>query len=225
MRGDMNKLDASPPTYTLAPMPHSDPSTSSASAQHPEPVNRLIVLFPASETDTPDLEHRIWEIARSLHLNVLFLSVTNDFDEEAQLRRKLINMAAVIKDPNVSTDIMIEHGNDWLRQVKRVWMEGDIVACYAGQKVGLMRRSLDQVLRSNLKTTIYLLSDYQPAQPGSTFMSQITFWLGSTAIIGGFLLADIKIIQLPQDWAHSTLIYACLAAEVAIIWLWNSLFT
>ena len=221
----MNKLDVSPHIFTLSPTSQLDSSTRSASAQRPEPGRRLIVLFPASETDTPDLEHRIWEIARSLHLNVLLLSLTSDYDEEAQLRRKLITMAAVIKDPYVSTDIMIEHGNDWVKQVRKVWMEGDIVACYAGQKVGIMRKSLDQVLKSNLKATIYILSNYQPAvNQNSKFISQALFWSGSLAIIGGFLWAEVKIVQLPQDWAHDALIYSCVIVEIVLIFLWNSLF-
>ena len=221
----MNKLDVSPHIFTLSPTSQLDSSTRSASAQRPEPGRRLIVLFPASETDTPDLEHRIWEIARSLHLNVLLLSLTSDYDEEAQLRRKLITMAAVIKDPYVSTDIMIEHGSDWVRQVRKVWMEGDIVACYAGQKVGIMRKSLDQVLKSNLKATIYILSNYQPAvNQNSKFISQALFWSGSLAIIGGFLWAEVKIVQLPQDWAHTSLLYLGIFLEIGLLWVWNSVF-
>jgi hypothetical protein len=221
----MNKLDVSPTTFTLSPVSHSDASTRSASGPRPELGRRLIVLFPASEMDTPELEHRIWEIARSLKLNVLLLSLTDDYDEEAQLRRKLITMAAVIKDPNVSTDIIIEHGSDWVGQVRKVWAEGDIVACYAGQKVGLMRKSLDQVLSSNLKTTIYILSDYQPSRdPNSKFISQALFWLGSFAIIGGFFLAEVKIVQLPQDWAHTSLLYLGIFLEIGLLWVWNSVF-
>ena len=212
----MNKLDASPHIFTLSPVSHSDPNS----------VPRLIVLFPASETDTPDLEHRIWEVARSLHLNVLLLSLTNDYDEEAQLRRKLVTMAAMIKDPNVSTEIMIEHGSDWVRQVRNIWQAGDIVACYAGHKVGLMRKPLDQVLKSHFEATIYILSVFQPARNlNLTFVSRALFWLGSLGIIAGFLWAEIKVIQLPQDWAHNALIYACVAVEIVLIWLWNFLFT
>ena len=171
----MNKLDARSHEFVLAPASHSDP----------EPAPRLIVLFPASEPASPELEHRIWEIARSLHLNVLLLSVTNDFDEESQLRRKLITMAAIIKDPNVSTDILIEHGTDWVRQVKKLWREGDIVACYANQKVGIMRKTLDRILRSSLNMTVYILAEARPVKKSkSTFLSQFFFWSGSLAIIG-----------------------------------------
>ena len=222
----MNKLDVSSPAFAISPASHSDPSTRSALAQRPEPAPRLIVLFPASEPDSPDLENRIWEIARSLHLNVLLLSVTNDFDEESQLRRKLITMAAIIKDPYVSTEIMIEHGNDWVKQVKKLWRKGDIVACYANQKVGFMRKALDQILRSSLNMPVYILADARSIKnPKSTFLSQLFFWLGSLAIIGGFFWVEAQLVQLPQDWAHSALIYVCVLVELGFILLWNSLFT
>jgi len=221
----MKKLGVSPHIFTLSPTSQLDSSTRSASAQRPEPGCRLIVLFPASEADTPELEHRIWEIARSLHLNVLLLSLTSDYDEEAQLRRKLITMAAVIKDPNVSTEIMIEHGHDWVRQVRKVWRAGDIVACYAGQKVGLMRKPLDQILRSSLEATIYILSDYQPVRnPKRTFLSQLFFWLGSLGIIGGFFWVEVEIVQLPQNWTHTSLLYLGIFLEIGLLWVWNSIF-
>ena len=211
----MNKLDVSSSTFALSPASHSDPN----------PAPRLIVLFPASETDTPDLEHRIWEIARSLKLDVLFLSLSNDYEEESQLRRKLITMAAVIKDPNVSTDIMIKHGNDWVRQVRKIWRVGDIVACYSGHKVGLMRKPLDQALSSSVDGPIYILSDYQPARnPKRTFASQFFFWLGSLVIVGGFLWVEVRLVQLPQDWAHTSLLYVGIFLEIGLLWVWNSVF-
>jgi len=212
----MNKLDVSSPTFAIAPASHSDS----------EPAPRLIVLFPASEADSPELEHRIWEIACSLQLNVLLLSLTNDFDEEPQIRRKLITMAAIIKDPNVSTEIMIEHGNDWVWQVKKLWRKGDIVACYANQKVGIMRKALDEILRSSLNMPVYILADARSIKNSkSTFLSQFFFWLGSLGIVGGFFWAEAQLVQLPQDWAHSVLIYVCIFAEFVFILLWNSLFT
>ena len=212
----MNKLDVSPPILTYSPATHSDPP----------PARRLIVLFPASEPEPTNPAHRIWDIARTLQANVLLLSLSNDFEEESRLRRNLITLAALIKDPSVSTDILIEHGNDWVGQVKKVWRTGDVVACYEGQKSGLLQKSLDQVLRSNLEAPIYLLSGYQPAtNPNPSFWSQVAAWSGSLAIIGGFLWAEVKIGQLSQDWAHTALIYICIFVELALILLWNSLFS
>jgi hypothetical protein len=212
----MNELDVSSPALTLSIVSHADPNSG----------RRLIVLFPASETNTPDLSNRIWEIAQSLGLNVLILSLSNDFAEESQIRRKLIGMAAIIRDPSISTEIMIAHGNDWLKQVTKIWHEGDILACFSGYKVGFMRKPLDQILGSSLKAPIYILSDYQPTtNPNSTFILQSMPWVGSLAILIGFLWAEVKIVQLPQDWAHTTLIYVCMFLEAALIYFWNSLFT
>jgi hypothetical protein len=211
----MNKLTISPPALTLSPASRSDPEASP----------RLIVLFPASETDTPTLSHQIWEIARSQKLNVLLVSLSNDFEEKAELRRKLITLAAIIKDPYISTDIMIEHGNNWVRQVRKIWQAGDVVACFADQKVGLLRKPLNQVLRSSLEATIVTLPDYQPVRnPNAKWIAQASSWLGSLTILGGFLWAEVKIIQLPQDWAHNILIFACVFVEIAVIWVWNLLF-
>jgi len=211
----MNKLDVSTPTFAISPASHTDL----------EPAPRLIVLFPASEPDSPDLENRIWEIARSLHLNVLLISLTNDFDEEPQLRRKLVTMAAMIKDPNVETEIMLETGHDWIRQVRKIWRKGDIVACYANQKVGIMQKALDEILRSRLNMPVYILADVRPIKQSiSTWLVQLYFWLGALAIVGGFFWAEANLIQLPQDWGHTALIYVCVLIEIGILAFWNSLF-
>jgi hypothetical protein len=82
---------------------------------------------------------------------------------------------------------------------------------------------LDQVLRSSLEAPIYILSDYQPVRnPNSTFISRALSWVGSLAIIGGFFWAEANLIQLPQDWAHTALIYFSVVAEIALVWAWNS---
>lgn len=189
------------------------------------PGRRLIVLIPDAESDNFNVTRRIWEIASSLGLDVLLLSLCSDL-EEAQLRRKLVTMAAIIRDGRVSTEIMIQNGNDWIGQVKNIWRKGDVVACYAGQKVGLWRKSLDQILRSSLQAPIYILSDFHPVKNSrSTFLPQVFSWTGSLAIIGGFLWAELKITQLPQDWTHTLLLYICIFAEIGLIWIWNSIFT
>lgn len=224
----MNKLDSqlTDSYFAISPTFRLDASAFPLTAgQCLEPAHRLIVLFPASEVDTPELIHRIWEIARSLKLNVLLLSLSNDFDEEARLRRKLISMAAIIKDPGISAEIMIEHGNDWVRQVRKILRTGDVVACYSGQKVGLMRKPLEQILSSSLEAQVYILSDCQPARkPDLTFISQVSSWLGSVAVIGSFLWAEVRVIQMPRDWAHTALLYFFIVMEVVIVWVWNSIF-
>jgi len=91
--------------------------------------------------------------------------------------------------------------------------------------MGLLRKPLDQVLKSSLEAPIYILADYQPVRnPNPTRISTALFWLGSVVIIGGFLWAEVKIVQLPQDWAHTALLYLSIVVETALIWAWNSIF-
>jgi hypothetical protein len=212
----MNKLVVDSTEFDLAPASHSDL----------ERAHRLIVLFPSSEPEGPDLENRIWELARSMHLDVLIISLTHDYDEEEQLRRKLITMAAMIKDPFVATDILIEHGYDWVGQVKKIWRAGDVVACYQNHKVGILRKPLDQILRSSLNVPVHILAEIQPVQNlKPIWLSRLIFWLGAMGTISSFFWAEVQLINLPQDWAHSALVYVCVFVELALLAVWNSLFT
>ena len=88
-----------------------------------------------------------------------------------------------------------------------------------------MRRVLHEVLRSQLEAPIYILSADQPIKNSKPkLLSQASFWLGSLAIISGFLWLEVKIVQLPQDWTHNLLLYLCVLVEVGILLLWNSIF-
>ena len=189
------------------------------------PTRQLIVLFPASAPVNPDQANRIWEIARSKQVNVLLLGLTNDFGKESQLRRKLITMAAYIKYPGIATDIIVEHGTDWVRHIKRIWQSGDSIACYKGHKVGLLHKSLDLVLGAKLGAPVYLLSGYQPTtRLNSPIWSSVAAWCGSIVITGGFLWIEIMIAGLPPDWAHTLLSYLGILVVFVLLMLWNSLF-
>lgn len=211
----MTKLDSIPPSLIYPATSHFDRG----------PANRLIVLFPASVGANANLSHRIWKIARTSGLNVLLLSLCNDYYEESQLRRQLVTMAALIGDGHICTDVRIEHGNDWVGQVKNIYRPGDVIACYAGQRVGLMQKLLHEVLRSQLEAPIYILSVDQPIKNSKPkLLSQVAFWLGALAMIGGFLWLEGQILQLPQDWIDNLLLYFGVLIEIGLLLLWNSIF-
>jgi hypothetical protein len=139
-------------------------------------------------------------------LNVLLLSLCDDYYEESQLRRQLITLSALIGDSHICVDIKIDHGNDWLRSIKKTYQSGDVIACYAGQQVGLMQKPLHEVLRLQWDATIYVLSADHPIKNSKPkLLSQISFWVGALAIISGFLWLEVQLARLPQDWAHNFL--------------------
>lgn len=213
----MNNLGSEIPASLL-----SIPIASPLSA---EPAHRLIVLFPVSDSDILSLSNRIWEFARSFRLNVLLLGLFNHFEEEALLRRRMITIASMIKDPDISIDILIEEGNDWVGQIKKISEPGGILTCSTGQRVGFGRKPLEQILRTRLGNPVYLLSGNRSNQQiRSAFLSKVYSWSGSLAIIGGFFWVEVKIAGMPHDLWHTTLIYACLLLEIPLILIWNSIF-
>jgi len=212
----MTRLDFIPPSLTYPSVPHFERG----------PTNRLIVLFPAQAADSPNQSRRIWEIATSFGLSVLLLSLCDDYYEESQLRRQLITMAALVGDSHICADIRIDHGSDWLGSVRKIYRPGDVIACYAGQRVGLMQKPLHEILRLQWDATIYVLSADEPIKNSKPkFISQVAFWLGALAIVGSFLWLEVNMVQLPQDWAHNFLFYLCVFVEIGILWFWNSFFT
>ncbi len=122
----MTKLNSIPPSLTHPAPSHFDRG----------PTNRLIVLVPAEAGDSPNQFHRIWEIASSSGMDVLLLSLCDDPYKESQLRRQLVTMAAMIGDSHICADIKVEPGSDWLRSAEKIYRSGDVIACYAGQRVG-----------------------------------------------------------------------------------------
>ena len=128
-------------------------------------AGRLIVLCPGFEMESSKIASQIWGIAKSLGVNVLLLGLSNDHGEDSRLRRKLIILSASIKDANISAEIMLEHGSDWARQLKKILQPGDVVACYADQRTGILRKPLGQSLKSILNVPIYILRDEVDPQP------------------------------------------------------------
>ena len=208
----MNNLEVNSSAFTL--------STSSYS----EPGHRLIVLVPESEADTTNAGRKIWELAHALGSRVQFLGLCKDEAREPSLRRQIIAMSTMVDGGNVPVESKIEFGDNWLNLVKSNLSKGDVVACFAEHRTGFTNRPLSQILESNLNATVYILPEFQLERPRITWISSVLSWAGSIAIIALFFWGQAKLTQMPQDWAHTSLLYLSIFIEVGLIWLWNSQF-
>ena len=189
----MNKLDVNSAVFTLSPPSHSEL----------KPGHRLIVLVPESETDTSSAARKIWELANALGSRVQFLGLCKDEAREPSLRRQIIAMSTMVGGSNVSVESKIEFGSNWLEFVKSNLSKGDVVACFTEHRTGIANRPLSQILESNLNATVYVLPEFQMEYPRSSWMLSTISWVGSIAIIALFFLGQMKLTQLPQDWAHT----------------------
>jgi len=212
----MNRIDT--PSQNMMQIPDH------ASLPKPVTARRLIVLVPAN-VDCKDINHRIWKLANETYSSVLLLALYKDPYQEPTLRRELITMSALIQDAKVSVEIRIEKGTNWVNAVQHTVRSGDMLVCIAEQSVGIKHRPLSQILESDLDTPVYILSELVPVKTQSTWLTRLTAWSGFAAILIGFFVLQVKIMQLPKDLSQTIILLVLLIPEFWLLWVWNSLFS
>ncbi len=222
----MIKLKSKHQSSSLVSGSRSDSPAFPSTAKQPLPsVQRLVILVPSLEANLNAVAGRIWELANTTGAHVLFLGLYSDRAQEPALRRELVTMAAMVRDEKVSTETVITFGKDWVDVVKTRIKDGDTIVCFAEQYDSLSHKPLSEVLQSNLKTPLYILSGlYQRDETRSSWPAQIAVWMGSLAIIVGFFLLQVKVDHLTKDWTHTLLLLLSIPVELGLILAWNSLF-
>ena len=130
-------------------------------------------------------------------------------------------MASLVQDGRRSVEIKAERGSNWVHAVKSVYETGDVIVCFTEQYTGLLHRALSQVLESNLKATVYILSGLTPPKFKSNRVMEASTWLGLIGIIVGFGLLQANIIQLQEGWFQSLLLILSTFCEFWLIGVWN----
>jgi hypothetical protein len=210
----MNNLDVNSSVFTLTPSSYSEA----------EREGRLVVLVPESDADISSAARKIWELANALGSHVQFLGLCKDKTREPSLRRQIIAMSTMVSGGSVTVESKIEFGGNWLDFVKSQLRKGDVVACFADHRAGLVNRPLSQILESNLNATVYILPEFQLESPRPGWIPSVLNWAGSITIIALFFWGQARITQMSQDWAHTALLYLSIFLEAGLVWFWSSLF-
>lgn len=227
----MNKLDIQHPSLTYQPdiqsdclAPQFEERNIPANADL-EPAGRLIVLIPG-DANYALATKRIWKLAMTTGMPIQLIGLCKDLSQEPSLRRELVTMAALIRDGRVCTEAKVEIGTNWVDLVKHNYQPGDMIVCFSEVRAGLFHKPLSQILQSNLKMPVYILTGLVPENPSqSNWLSQILVWTGSLGIIIGSSLLQFQITALPQNWAQTAAMILSVMGEIWLIWGWNSLFS
>ena len=186
------------------------------------PVKRLVMLVPNVDMDEVQIARQVWEMASPAWLSVILLSMCAGASDELQLERKLITLAALIRDPHVVVETHIEYGRNWPRGLKSILADGDVILCHAEQKVGLRHKPLVSVLDA-LHVPVWTLSGFYPSSftPRPHRLTELTFWFVALAILAGFFYLQIQINSLPSGWVENTMLYISVLVEIVLLWAWN----
>jgi hypothetical protein len=188
-----------------------------------DPARRLLVLVSSLDVDLTDVTRRVWDLADAMGAQIKFLGLCHGANQEPALRRILVTMSAMVNYDHVSSELEVIVGRDWPRAVKSRCHPGDMIVCIEDQHTGLLRGPLGRILQSDLDIPVYILSGIESQDNSrSNRFARPAAWIGSIAIILGFLLLQVKIIQTAKDWIVA-LELASTAIEFMLIWAWNSL--
>lgn len=212
----MNKLDVQPAEYNVSP----------ASSTDLQPAGRLIVLVPEFEAEPALVARKIQDVAKALESRVQLIGLSKDAAHEPGIRRQLVTLSAMVEDATLFVESNVEFGNSWLNAVSTNWHPGDVVVCFAGQRVGFGSKPLAQILQSNLNVPVYVLSgiQIQTERKRPAWLTNVMAWSGSISLILGFFWLQARLIQAAQNELQTILLYGSLLAEAGTIWLWNTLF-
>ena len=187
-------------------------------------IQRLIVLVPNLDVDETAIARKIWGLAFPARLSVLLLGLCPNLNEESSMRRRLITIAALIREPRLSVEIHLDYGRNWIKSLKNVLDFGDIILCPANQQTGILHQPLDLAL-ANLGFPIVVLPGFDPEtrRPLLHFLPESVFWVVSLAILMVFFWFQIRISRISEEWAKNTFLSLSVLVELALIWVWNSL--
>lgn len=194
--------------------------------------NRLVVVLQDVEQEAL-LASRILELARARGLGVVLVGIVPDpsLKNEPQLRRRLVRVAAFVKDAaggsrNLPVEIRMDGGQRWLEAVRYLVRPGDMLACCSDWNVGRQQRPLNDVLGAGLHMPVYVFGDLGSSRSRSDgVLSRLAGWIASLASVAAFCIVSAQIVVSTQGLLQSLLLLGALGVEVGLIYLVNSLFT
>jgi len=229
-----DRMTNAPPKISLHPYPalrlpnlnasNQSAVTGTAGTRPAAPARRFVFVIPDHEINEIDVARWIWETASPAGLAVLFLGLCRGLSEEPRMRRRLITLSALTRDPRITVETGLEFGANWLKTLKRVLTDGDIIVCNAEERTGLWRRPLSDSL-AILGWPIWTVSGF--CEDNSTALRNAwrepIFWIGSLLTLAGFFVFQVRLAGLPRDWSLDALLSLSVLVEVGLLWAWHRL--
>jgi len=192
----------------------------------PAPTRRLIVLVPAGEISEQVLVHRVWQMASSSDLDVLYLALSPDADQVSYQRRRLAGLAAQTTYQHVRAGIGVSAGKNWPQMLRPTLQPGDLLVCLAGDRTpGFFRRqALGERLAADLCMPVYQLGGLhvKPEPPSLYWLKDILAWVAAIIVIAAFFWLQVGIDRAAAKPLSTILLCLSVGAEFYCIWKINN---
>jgi hypothetical protein len=187
------------------------------------PARRLVVLVPPGEIDEGALARRVWQLADSSKLGILYLALSPPADQVSYHRRRLVTLAALSAYSPVRADIRMNSGKDWPQALRSCLQPGDLLVCMAdGHQAGIFQRQPPgKRLAQKLGTPVYKFGDVQvkPATSSEGWFRNVLAWILSIAWMAAFFWLQAGIERASPNPQATVLM--CLSIIIEIYGLWK----
>lgn len=124
------------------------------------PSQRLVVLVPEGELDESTFTRRIWQLAASSNLKILYLARASQDTFIAYQRSRLAGLAAMTSDKDARAQVIVSTEKSWPKAFQKIRRPGDLLVCLESQKIprGIVwRRPLGELLARSASVPVYLI--------------------------------------------------------------------
>ena len=147
--------------------------------------------------------------------------------DDANERRKLANLTAILRDPLYVVSSKIIPANRWVNETQKTLLPGDLLVCFAGHLVPIWpfrHQPVSQILAARLPYAVYILNSPTIKTPSNpAFSHRILGWVVSIVMILLFLGFDVRIVQDANGWIGTVFLGTAMLVEAGLIWTWNTL--
>jgi hypothetical protein len=184
---------------------------------------RLVVFVPAVG-EAALLAARIHALAQSRNMAVRLVGVSSSASAESDLRRSVARLSAFLRDAGSPAETVRLGGAASTLQLRACLESQDVIAICLEGLAPAQAFAWMKTVGGIPGGPIYVFgpTEDRPAL-GTGFVRKIAPWAGSVAVILGFLWAQMRLVAAGSNPAQQMLLFLSLPAELALIWLCNSL--
>jgi hypothetical protein len=188
------------------------------------PTRRLVVLVPDGEIDESSLTRRIWQLAVSSNLNILYLGLASQETYVAYQRSRLASLASMTSGKEVRAQMSVSTEKSWLKALEKTWRPGDLLVCLESHKIPsavVWRTPLGELLARSASVPVYLIGGLKiglaPRQ--RQWIKEMLVWSAALLLLTAFFGLQVLLDRSSAKPLSTILI--CLSVFVELYFLWK----
>jgi hypothetical protein len=191
------------------------------------PARRLVVLVPPGEFDETALARRVWQLAVSTGLPILFVTLVREDSYALYQRQRLARLASAAADPMLSVQAWPSSMRSWPKALEQILLPGDLLICLADHRVAdhlIRRKALGELLARSTSVPVYILRGLEVRSEPNRWQGirDVLAWMTSIIIVAAFFALQVGIDRSVGEPFSTVLFCLTVVIEFCLILILNS---